>query len=224
MEKSREFSDQALQIYKSNNFKESASGIAAFEALTEAAVGNVAAAHKQVAASEALSRTRTNLPPGAVALALAGDFSGAGILVDDLKRRYPSDFQVNGVFVPSAQSLSLSSRGNTAAAIQALQPAARYELAPGFGFVPAYVRGMVYLRDHQGKEAAAEFQKILDHRALGAAAPLYSLSYLGLGRAETLTGNTAKARAAYQDFFALWKDADPDIPVLKQAKAEYAKL
>jgi serine/threonine protein kinase/tetratricopeptide (TPR) repeat protein len=224
MEKSREFSDQALQIYKSNNFKESASGIAAFEALTEAAVGNVAAAHKQVAASEALSRTRTNLPPGAVALALAGDFSGAGILVDDLKRRYPSDFQVNGVFVPSAQSLLLSSRGNTAAAIQALQPAARYELAPGFGFVPAYVRGMVYLRDHQGKEAAAEFQKILDHRALGAAAPLYSLSYLGLGRAETLTGNTAKARAAYQDFFALWKDADPDIPILKQAKAEYAKL
>jgi eukaryotic-like serine/threonine-protein kinase len=224
MEKARELSDQALQIYKSNNFKESASGIAAFEALTEAAVGNVAAAHKQVAASEALSRTRTNLPAGAVALALAGDFSGAGILVDDVKRRYPSDFQVNGVFVPSVQSLLLSSRGNTAAAIQALQPAARYELAPGFGFVPVYVRGLVYLRDHQGKEAAAEFQKILDHRALGATAPLYSLSYLGLGRAEALTGNTATARAAYQDFFALWKDADPDIPILKQAKVEYAKL
>ncbi len=86
------------------------------------------------------------------------------------------------------------------------------------------MRGLIYLRNRQGKEAAAEFQRILDHRSLGAIYPLYALSYVGLARASSLTGDTAKARSAYQDFFALWKDADPDIPVLKEAKAEYAKL
>jgi serine/threonine protein kinase/tetratricopeptide (TPR) repeat protein len=224
MENARAFSDQALQIYKSNNFKESAAGLAAFQALTEATVGNVAAAHKQVAASEALSHTRTNLPAAAVALALAGDFSGAGNLIAELKRRYPSDFQVNGVFVPSAESLLLSSHGDTATAIQALQPTVRYELGPAWGFLPIYVRGLVYLRGHQGKEAAGEFQRILDHRSLGATNPFYSLSYLGLARAEDLTGDTVKARTAYQNFFAFWKDADPDIPIFIAAKAEYAKL
>jgi hypothetical protein len=86
------------------------------------------------------------------------------------------------------------------------------------------VRGLTYLRGRQGKEAAAEFQRILDHRSLGAVRPLYAVSYVGLARAYALTGDAAKARAAYQDFFALWKDADPDIPILKEANAEYAKL
>jgi tetratricopeptide (TPR) repeat protein len=105
-----------------------------------------------------------------------------------------------------------------------LQPAVRYELGLNCGFLPIYVRALTYLRRRQGKEAAAEFQRILDYRSLGAVHPLYALSYMGLARAYTLTGDVAKARAAYQDFLALWKDADPDIPILKQAKAEYAKL
>ena len=222
--KAREFSDQALQIFKSNNFKDGAASAVAFLALTEAGVGNFPAARRQAAASVALSRTRANLPRVAVALALAGDFSGARALIDDLKRRYPSDFQVNGVLVPSAEALLQSGRGNTSAALQALQPAGRYEMGPAWGFLPVYVRGLIYLRGRQGKEAAAEFQRILDHRSLGAVRPFYSLSYVGLARAYTLTGDTTKARTAYQDFFALWKDADPDIPVLIAAKAEYAKL
>jgi hypothetical protein len=87
------------------------------------------------------------------------------------------------------------------------------------------VRGLVFLRAHQPNKASAEFQKILDHRSLGRSiAPLYSLAYIGLARSASLAGDAAKARSAYQDFFALWKDADPDIPILKQAKADYAKL
>jgi len=224
MQKARGFSAQALQVLKNNNLKDSAAGNAAFMALTEAAVGNFQAARQQLAASEALSRTLTNLPTIAVVLALAGDSSGARSFINDLKRRYPSNFMVNSVFVPSAEALLLSDRGDTAAAVQALQPAVRYELGPAWGFLPIYVRGLVHLRGHQGKEAAAEFQRILGQRSLGATAPLYALSYLGLARAEALTGDTAKARTSYQDFFALWKDADPDIPILIAAKAEFAKL
>ena len=89
---------------------------------------------------------------------------------------------------------------------------------------PVYVRGEAYLAAHQGKEAAAEFQRILDHRGIVLNEPIGALAHLQLGRAYSLQGDTAKARAAYQDFLTLWKDADPDIPVFKEAKAEYAKL
>jgi len=224
MRRARELSAQALQIFKNNNFRDSEASVTAFLALTEAEVGNFAAARQQASASMANSRTRVNLPVVGAALALAGDSSGALGLIDDLKRRYPEDFQVNGVFGPSAEALLQSSHGNTSAAIQALQPASRYEIGPAWGFLPIYVRGLIYLRGKQGKEAAVEFQRILDHRALGAIYPLYALSHVGLARASSLTGDMAKARAAYQDFLALWKDADLDIPILKEAKAEYAKL
>jgi len=224
MVRARQLSAASQELYRNNNFKESIAGTAAFLALSEAAVGNIPAVRQQVAASQALSHSRVNLPTAALALALAGDFTSAASLIADLRRRYPSDFQVNGVFGPSTEALVLASRGNTAAALQALQPAVPYELGPIFSFVPLYVRGLVYLRARQGNEAAAEFQKILDHRSLGASIPLYALSYVGLARSRALSGDTAKARTAYQDFFALWKDADPDIPILKQAKTEYAKL
>jgi tetratricopeptide (TPR) repeat protein len=93
-----------------------------------------------------------------------------------------------------------------------------------FSLFPIYVRGEAYLAAHQGKEAAAEFQKILDHRGIVLNAPIGALAHLQLGRAYAMQGDTAKAKAAYQDFLTLWKDADPDIPILKEAKAEYAKL
>jgi predicted Zn-dependent protease len=95
---------------------------------------------------------------------------------------------------------------------------------PIFFLYPVYLRGQAYLRAQQGGNAAQEFQKILDHRGITGNSPVVPLAHLGLARAYALSGDTAKAKAAYQDFFALWKDADPDIPILKQAKAEYAKL
>jgi predicted Zn-dependent protease len=120
-------------------------------------------------------------------------------------------------------------RNDPAHAINQLQDAATVELSaeflfPGATMYPVYVRGMAYLALHKGNEAAAEFQKFMDHRGLIANCPLGALAHLQIGRAYALQGDTAKSKAAYQDFFALWKDADPDIPILKQAKAEYAKL
>jgi hypothetical protein len=115
-----------------------------------------------------------------------------------------------------------SNRGDPAKGIEILEVTHRYENGPGM--FPVYLRGLVYLRQKKGQEAASEFQKILDRRALGATDPAYHLSQLGIARAYVLQNDQAKSRKAYQDFLALWKDADPDIPILKQAKAEYAKL
>jgi len=115
-------------------------------------------------------------------------------------------------------------RKNPDAAIRSLQAPTPYELGAAQGLFPIYIRGLAYLQEKRGAEAAAEFQKIADHRGIAPTAPEHSLAKLGLGRAYVMTGDTSKARAAYQDFFALWKDADPDIPILKEAKAEYAKL
>lgn len=109
-------------------------------------------------------------------------------------------------------------------AIEALQAATPYELGTSQRLFPIYVRGLAYLHAKRGAEAAAEFQKMVEHRGIAPTAPEHSLAKLGLGRAYAMTGDTAKARAAYQDFFALWKDADPDVPILKEAKAEYEKL
>jgi eukaryotic-like serine/threonine-protein kinase len=123
-------------------------------------------------------------------------------------------------------------RGDPAKAIEVLQAAVPDELgAPNstqFGFFgalyPAYVRGQAYLAAHQGAEAAAEFQKILDHRGIVASDPVGAMARLQIGRAFVLSGDKAKAKTAYQDFLAVWKDADPDIPILEQAKAEHSKL
>ena len=120
-------------------------------------------------------------------------------------------------------SLELS-RGNSARATKLLEAAAPYELG-GEGYLYAiYVRGRAHLLSRQGREASAEFQKIVDHPGIVLNFPTAALAHLGLARAYALSGETAKSRTAYQDFLNLWKDADPDIPILKQAKAEYAKL
>jgi eukaryotic-like serine/threonine-protein kinase len=122
------------------------------------------------------------------------------------------------------QALLAMNRNQPASAIQALQTATPYELGVVQGLLPIYLRGLAYLHSKQGPEAAAEFQKMIDHRTISPTSPEHSLAHLGLGRAYVLQGDAAKARAAYQDFFALWKGADPDIPILKEAKTEYAKL
>ena len=115
--------------------------------------------------------------------------------------------------------------GSANKALEALVPAPPYELgSTGFNLYPVYLRGEAYLAAHQASAAAAEFQKILDHRGVVSNEPIGALAHLGQGRAYAMQGDTAKARAAYQDFLALWKDAEPDIPILKEAKAEYAKL
>ncbi len=168
----------------------------------------------------------------AFALALSGDSSRSETLADDLERRFPEDTAVRFSYLPALRAVLALKHGEPAKAIELLQIAVPYELgAPPssfFGFFgalyPVYVRGQGYLAAHQGAEAATEFQKILDHRGIVVSDPIGALAHLQLGRAYAVRGDTTKARAAYEDFLSLWKDADPDIPILKQAKAEYAKL
>jgi eukaryotic-like serine/threonine-protein kinase len=143
-------------------------------------------------------------------------------LAVELGKRFPDDTTVQFSYMPALRSQLALNRNDAAKAIEALEAAVPYELA--VGLYPAYTRGVAYLAEHRIAEAAPEFQKILDHRGVVRNSPIAALSHLEIGRAYSMSGDTAKAKAAYQDFLALWKDADPDIPIYKQAKAEHAKL
>jgi predicted Zn-dependent protease len=168
----------------------------------------------------------------AFALALSGDSSPSQTLANDLEKRFPEDTSVTFSYLPALRALLALNHGQPSDAIEALRIAVPYELGTprchvqGFfgALYPVYVRGQAYLAAHKGAEAAVEFQKILDHRGTVISDPIGALARLQLGRAYALSGDTAKARAAYQDFLTLWKDADPGLPVLTQAKTEYAKL
>jgi tetratricopeptide (TPR) repeat protein len=170
----------------------------------------------------------------AFALALAGDLAQSRALAQVLAREFPEDTSVQFMYLPTLRALfSLNTpTPDAAAAIQALQTASRYDLALGrVGFIgrfgglyPVYVRGLAYLAARQPAEAAGEFQRILDHPSIVLVDPMAALARLQLARALTLSGDTAKARSAYNGLLMLWKNADADIPVVKQARAEYARL
>ena len=157
-------------------------------------------------------------------MALCGEVGQAESLADEIAKRFPKHTLAQAVWLPMIRAAIEIRRGNPAQAVQLLQGASRYELGLNVGLWPAYLRGLAYLRQGAGREAMTEFQKILDHRGVVAINPLYPLAHLGLARAAALTGDTAKSRKEYQDFFALWKDADADLPVLIEAKKEYEKV
>ena len=163
-----------------------------------------------------------------LALALAGDADRAQALADELNKRYPLAYTDPIGLAPNDSRPTRNHRKTPSSAVELLRAAAPYELGLGSlvssCIYPVYIRGEAYLADGQGAAAAAEFQKILDHRGLVQNCATGALAHLGLARAYAVEKDTAKARAAYQDFLTLWKEADPDIPVLKQAKAEFAKL
>jgi hypothetical protein len=171
-----------------------------------------------------MDRSRPTLVFAGIAQATTGDVSQAAAAADQVSKRFPTQTFIQDVAVPMIRAEIETSRGNPGKAIELLQTASPYELGSRFRCQPSYVRGRAYLKAREGKKAMAEFQRILDHRGICQTSPLCTLSHLQLGRARALTGDNAGARTAYQDFFALWKDADPDIPILKEAKAEYAKL
>jgi len=177
-------------------------------------------------AREALRLTSKGTVPmcAAQALALAGDVTGAEKLADELNRQLPLDTSVQKYWLPMIRANVALDLHNPDKAIDLLRIVSPYELGT-FGFLnPIYTRGQAYLVQRNGSAAAAEFQKIIDHPGIVWAVPLGALAHLQLGRAYALQGDTAKARAAYQYFLRLWKDADPDIPILIAAKTEYAKL
>src|SRR5215471_19547612 len=150
--------------------------------------------------------------------------SAARTLADDLANRFPDHTIVQSYDVPTIRAQLALSHDDPSGAMEILQAAVPYELSSEGALYPVYVRGKAFLAAHKGNEAAAEFQKIHDHRGIVVNSPIGALAHLQLGRAYVIQGDAAKAKAAYQDFLTLWKDADPDIPILKQAKAEYAKL
>jgi eukaryotic-like serine/threonine-protein kinase len=216
--------EQTSEAMVGDGLRESAAQTLSQEALFEAEIGNRARAKEIATRSLALSRGRSNGPSLLVALSLAEDTSRAQNLLTDLKDHYPEDTLIQSAYIPMAEALIQSSSTKSGSSVEILRPAVRFEMAPFLGFLPIYVRGIVHLRAHEGREAATDFQKILSHRGVWYIAPEYALAHVGLARALAAQGDIPGSRHAYQDFFALWKDADPDIPILKEAKAEYAKL
>jgi tetratricopeptide (TPR) repeat protein len=221
--------DLALQEGK----REEAASYRAARAVWEAAYGNAAEGKRNALAALELSKGRDVQYAAGLALALSGDSSGSQALADDLDKRFPEDTFAKFTYVPVLRALSALERGKPTDGVEQLQIALRYELAVNGlnfnhfylgGLHSAYVRGEALMAAHRYAEAAAEFQKILDHRGIVGADPIAALAHVQLGRAFALSGDTIKAKAAYQDFFTLWKDADPDVPILRQAKAEYSKL
>jgi serine/threonine protein kinase/tetratricopeptide (TPR) repeat protein len=229
--KALDLSRRAIDSAKRNDQKESAALWQLEAALREAELGNSPEARQQVKAALALASNHDSQILSALALARAGDSAQAAKMADDVAKRYPEDTLVNNYWLPSIRATIELGRNDAGKAIEILEAALPHELgsptyAPVVGgmLYPIYVRGQAYLKLRQGKEAAAEFQKILDHRTIVQNFITGALAHLGLARAYALQGDTAKARAAYNDFFALWKDADPDIPILIAARSEYAKL
>ena len=196
-------------------------------AVQEAFFGYASDARKKAMAALELSKDREAEYGAAFALALSGDFRSQA-LADDLERRFPEDASVRFSYLPALRAGLALNHGDASKAFELLQVAVPHELgAPRtlFGALyPVYVRGEGYLAAHQGAEAAAEFEKILKHRGIVQSDPVGAVARLQLGRAFALSGDKTKAKAAYQDFLTLWKDADPDIPILQQANVEYAKL
>jgi eukaryotic-like serine/threonine-protein kinase len=224
LQQARELYRQAVDSAQRTKLPESTAGIMARRARIEAEVGNPAQARQAVRTALATDRGRFVLPSAGFAAATAGDVAQAGAIAEELSKRFPSDTLVNNVWLPSIRAQMEVSKGNPAKALELLQTAAPFEFGWPARAMPSYVRGQAYLRRRQGKEAAEQFQNILNHRGICGTMPVCSLAHLQLGRARAISGDNAGARTAYQDFLALWKDADPDVPILKEAKAEYAKL
>ncbi len=186
-------------------------------------------AKQQAQAALALSTGRDVEAVSAIALGLAGDAAQAARLLADLAKRFPEDTIVQSSYLPTIRAVAALQGGSASKAIEALAPVAPYELGSAgqsvsIALYPIYLRGEAYLAAHQGSAAVAEFQKILDHPGVVGNEPIGALAHLGLARAYALSGESVKSRTAYQDFLKLWKDADPDIPILIAAKSEYAKL
>jgi hypothetical protein len=225
-------SRHAADVAEQDGHRESAAVYEAAVAAWNALFGDAPAARAHAAAALQLSKGRDAQYAAAVALALAGDVALAEPLAADLETRYPEDTSVHTNYLPTLRALFSLHAGNASEAIEQLQAAQRYEFAdPAINFIaffgslyPVYVRGEAYLAARRGADAAAEFQKVLDHRGLVLGDPVGARARVELGRAWTLAGDPAKARAAYEDFLALWKDADADLPLLAQARAELAAL
>jgi eukaryotic-like serine/threonine-protein kinase len=227
LDKARDLARRASDSAVRSDAKETGAQWLAFQALREAELGNVTAARQGVARALALAPGRDVKVISAVALARSGETAQSKTILEGLQKSEPTNTYLKVYWFPVIEASIAMAQQAPDRAVVALEPSLPYELGnppPGGTMYPTYVRGLAYLAQKNGPAAAAEFQKFLDHPGIIQNFLLGSLARLQLGRAYAMAGDTAKAKAAYQDFLTLWKDADPDIPILKEAKAEYAKL
>jgi len=235
LEEARKMSRRAADLARKAERRDTEALYEADAAMREALFANALAARQRAGDAVELSKSRDVEYEAAFALALSGDSSRSQGLTEDLSRRFPEDTIVRFTYVPTIRALVAVNHRQPSKAVELLQTAISYEggtpIEGGSEFLlgagslyPAYVRGLAYLASYQGADAAAEFQKILDHRGIVISDPIGALAHFQLGRSYALSGDKTKAKSAYQDFLALWKDADSDIPILKEAKAEYAKI
>jgi serine/threonine protein kinase/tetratricopeptide (TPR) repeat protein len=215
---------EAAEVARRGSRRETLAFSAASQAMIEAAVGNVREAREGAASAIAGSRSRRVLSAAALALAMSGDTARAQPIVDELRTRFLDDTLLKGLWLPVLTAAIETQQGTPAKGLPGLETARAYELGQAWRLWPIYVRGQAQLRAKAGAEAAAAFQTILDHRGVAPTSVCFPLAELGLARAAALAGDSAKSRRAYQDFLALWKDADSDVPILKEARAEYARL
>jgi len=232
----RESARHAIEHASAAGNNERAAAYEGAMAVWEAWYGNTAAARRSAMHVLDVERGRHVMYAGALALAITGDTARALTIADDLDRRFAEDTSVRFSYLPTLRALAAIRSNDLARAIELLRPAATYEFAqPGISFYgaggvafgamyPTYVRGLTYLASRKAAEAAAEFQKVLDHPGIVLEDPMGALARLQLARALALSGDTVKAKSAYNDLLTLWKNADPDIRVLKEAQAEYARL
>jgi eukaryotic-like serine/threonine-protein kinase len=232
LRQSRAMSQRAEELAEQANQLEEAALFEAGAALREAFFGNASVARERATAALGLSKNKDVQYGAAFSFALAGDSSRAEMLAKDLEKRFPEDISVRFSYIPSIRALLALNRREPTKAVELLEVSVPYELgAPhssmhGFfgAMYPLYVRGMAYLAAQQGREAAAEFQKILDHPGIVVSDPIGALARLQLGRSYLVSGDRTRAKSAYRDFLNLWKDADREIPIFKQAKSEYTSL
>ena len=224
LKKSRELTIRSRRVARQNGDKETAAGYLVNSALREIEIGNGSRAHLDVDEALALSSGRNIQTLAALAVSRAGDAKRAQSIADDLRKQYPLDTLINDLWLPTIEAATALSRGDGAQAILSLEATSTFELAPATYLYPVYLRGEACLKIGKGADAAAQFEKILNNPGIVDNSLIGALAQLGLARACVTSGDPVKARTAYQDFFALWKEADPDVPILIHAKAEYAKL
>lgn len=235
LEKARTMSRRAADLAREAERQDTEALYETDAAVREALFGNASTAKQRAARALELSKSRDVEYGTAFALALSGDSSRSQVLSDELSRRFPEDTRVQFAYLPTLRALLALNHREPSNAVDLLQTAIPYEagtlneggsefLLGAGNLYSAYVRGLAYLAARQGQEATVEFRKILAHRGIVVADPIGALAHLQLGRAYALSGDKTKVRSAYQDCLMLWKNADPDIPILKQAKTEYATL
>jgi len=224
LKQAEELRKRAVEMLKQQGRTENASGVLMGMANDLMYLGKCDQAKANAKAALELLRGQMNLANGAAIYAACDDPDQAQKLLDEARSTYPKNTVINTIVPPIVTAGIEKSRGNLSQAIQLFESIRGYEGGIILGVGTTFARGNLYLKQRMGNEAAAEFRKVIDQRGIDLHSPTHILAHLGLGRALALNGDTAGARKAYQDFFALWKDADPDLPVLAEARKEYDAL